>query len=156
MTASVSRATMAGFLKLGIAWGLLTRNDVVAWADQIIMSDDEPPYWAISISLQDDEHQDHLWSVAANADLQFVSLCVVGFLQRLRFLDTISDMQLSWILHYLAEHFPATGSQRDQLYQIAYDHLDWDKRRNLDNMFTAFLKTTPDYSMELRFLPATP
>jgi len=47
---SISDATLAEFARVALSLDLIAIENVIAWADDIILKSDEPPYWAIELA----------------------------------------------------------------------------------------------------------
>lgn len=100
---TISDATLAEFARVALSLDLISVANVIAWADDIILKSDEPPYWAIELAEATSRTLvDALKSVPGQADK--ASACVLlATLLRRRWLSNDLDWRaVRWIADDLA------------------------------------------------------
>jgi hypothetical protein len=78
-----NRKDVAEFLRLGLRYRVISIESVVAWADEVIAEDDEPPAWAIELAFAtNDDVDDLLKDIAGESQDDLPVRMLLGFVHR--------------------------------------------------------------------------
>ncbi|WPV02829.1 hypothetical protein SNE26_13660 [Mucilaginibacter sp. cycad4] len=136
----------------GLKWGLVTKADVVKWADDIITAEVEPDYFFIELSMSKDSSEAMaLISNETSMDNEpVIGRVLLGLTYYKIYNNTIKLQKASAIMDNIALLNSLTDQERDSLYWLSDGILEVFGPESFENMcdeILAFLSAYKDFTL---------